>query len=67
MKEIKHFKDRISDTEVEKRINAWADITMLSLELKRAVLRKRHPDLSEDEVNELMRKELSSLKISRNE
>ncbi len=67
MKEIKHFKDRISDEEAEKRIKAWADITMLSLELKRAVLRKRQPDLSKDEINELMRKELSSLKIRQNE
>lgn len=67
MKEIKHFKDRISDEEAEKRIKAWADITMLSLELKRAVLRKRQPDLSKAEINELMRKELSSLKIRQNE
>lgn len=67
MKDIKHFQGRISDAEIEKRIKAWADITMLSLELKRAVLRKRHPDLSEDEVNELMRNELSPLKIKQNE
>ena len=47
----------ISDEEVEKRIKAWADVTMLSLELKRAVMRKRHPELSENEIRELIRKE----------
>jgi hypothetical protein len=67
VKEIKHFKDRISDAEVEKRINAWAHITMLSLELKRAAMRKKHPELSEDEINELVRKELSMLKIKQDE
>jgi len=57
----------ISYAEVEKRINAWADVTMLSLELKRAAMRKRHPELREDEINELVRKELSMLKIKQNE
>lgn len=52
----------ISDAEVEKRINAWADVTMLSLELKRAMLRKKHPKLDEAELSELMRKELLKLK-----
>lgn len=47
----------ISDAEVEKRIRAWADMTMLSIELKLAGLRQRHPKLGEDEVRELMRKE----------
>ena len=32
---------KIDPVEVEKRIRAWADVTMLSLELKRAMLRKR--------------------------
>ncbi len=36
---------------------------MLFLELKRAVLRKRHPELREDEIRELVRKELSMLKM----
>ena len=44
----------ISSIEVKKRIKTWADITMLSLELKRAALRKRHPELNEDEINELV-------------
>lgn len=57
----------ISDEEVEKRLHAWADVTMLSLELKRAAMRKRHPELREDEINELVRKELSMLKIKQNE
>ena len=49
----------ISDAEVEKRLRAWADATMLSIELKRAMMRKRYPELSEDERMELVRKELS--------
>lgn len=57
----------ISNTEVESRIKAWADITMLSLELKRAAMKKRHPELREDEINELVRKELSMLKIKQDE
>lgn len=57
----------LDSEEVEKRINAWADVTMLSLELKRAAMRKRHPELREDEINELVRKELSMLKIKQNE
>lgn len=58
---------KISPAEVEKRLNAWADITMLSLELKRAAMRKRYPELREDEINELVRKELSILKSEQNE
>src|SRR3990172_8941984 len=49
----------ISDAEVEKRIKAWADVTMLSIELKRAALRKRYPEYSDDEIRHLIRKELS--------
>jgi len=48
---------RLSPTEVEKRIKAWADVTMLSLELKRSAIRKRYPELTETEISELMRKE----------
>jgi hypothetical protein len=58
---------KISPSEVEKRLHAWADITMLSLELKRAAMRKRHPELREDEINDLVRKELSMLKSEQNE
>jgi hypothetical protein len=54
---------KIDPVEVEKRIRAWADVTMLSLELKRAMLRKRHPELSEDGIDELVRAELSVLKM----
>jgi len=58
---------KIDPVEVEKRIRAWADVTMLSLELKRAMLRKRHPELSEDGINELVRAELSVLKMEPDE
>ena len=40
----------ISGAEVEKRIRAWAAVTMLSLELKGAMLRKRYPEYSVDEI-----------------
>lgn len=52
----------ISNAEIERRIRAWADVTMLSLELKRAAMRKRYPKLEENELKELMFKELSILK-----
>ncbi len=54
---------KISPSDVEKRIRAWADVTMLSLDLKRAVFRKIHPEIGEDEISELVRKQLSMLKI----
>jgi len=57
----------LSPSEVEKRLKAWADVTMLSLELKRAAMRKRYPELREDEINELVRKELSILKSEQDE
>jgi hypothetical protein len=47
----------LDSEEIERRIKAWADVTMLSLELKRAALRKRYPELTETEISELMRKE----------
>ena len=49
----------ISDAEVEKRIKAWANVTLLSLDLKRAMLRKQYPEYSDDEIRHLMVKELS--------
>jgi hypothetical protein len=61
------MKKTLDSEEIERRIKAWADVTMLSLELKRASMRKRHPELKEDEINELVRKELSMLKIKQNE
>jgi hypothetical protein len=61
------FVSRLSPSEVERRLKAWADVTMLSLELKRAAMRKRHPELREDEINELVRKELSMLKSEQDE
>lgn len=61
------MKTTLDPSEVEKRIKAWADVTMISLELKRAAIKKRHPKLREDEINELVRKELSILKIKQDE
>ncbi len=43
--------------EVEKRIQAWADVTLLSLELKRAALRKRYPHLHDGELARMVRDE----------
>jgi hypothetical protein len=42
----------------KKRIKTWADVTMLSIELKRAMMRKRYPERSEGERMELALKEL---------
>ena len=56
----------ISASEVEKRLRAWADITMLSIELKHAMLRNKYPDLGEDELRDLIRKEYSAVKDSSN-
>jgi hypothetical protein len=61
------MKKTLDPAEVEKRIKTWAEVTMLSLELKRAAMRKRHPELGEDEISDLVRKELSMLKIKQNE
>ena len=56
----------ISDAEVEKRIRAWADVTMLSIELKLAMLRNKYPNLGEDELRNMIRKEYSAVKDSSN-
>lgn len=48
---------KLSPQEVEKRIQAWADVTLLSLELKRAALRKQYPDLSDSELAQRAREE----------
>lgn len=61
------MKKDIDPADIEKRIRAWADVTMLSIELKRAAIRKRHPELGEDEIREMMRKEFSMLKIKQDE
>ncbi|HLF86704.1 MAG TPA: hypothetical protein VI584_06460 [Nitrospiria bacterium] len=57
----------ISNHDVERSIRAWADITMLSLELKRAMLKKRYPQLNEDEIRDLIRKESSMFKVKQDE
>lgn len=58
---------KIDPAEIEERIRAWAEVTTLCLELKYAAMRKRHPELSEDEISELVRKQLTMLKIEQNE
>jgi hypothetical protein len=45
----------ISPSEVEKRLRTWADVTLLSLELKRAALKNKYPDHSDDEINVMIR------------
>jgi len=40
---------------------------MLSLELKRAAMRKRHQELGENKIRELMREELSMVKLKQKE
>jgi hypothetical protein len=57
----------LDPVEVEKRLHAWADITMLSLELKCAAMRKRHQELGENKIRELMREELSMVKLKQKE
>jgi hypothetical protein len=59
--------NRLSPAEVEKRIKAWADVTMLTLDLKHAALRKKHPERSENEIRELVRKEISMIKLKEDE
>lgn len=45
---------QIAAEEVEKRLRAWADVTLLSLELKRAALRKKYPALDDQAITTLM-------------
>ena len=47
---------------VEKRLRAWAEITELSLELKRAMLKSQHPKLNRKQISALMRKEFLKVK-----
>jgi hypothetical protein len=61
------MKRKIDPAEIENRIRAWAEVTMLCLDLKYAAMRKRHPELSEDEISELVRKQLMMLKMEQNE
>jgi hypothetical protein len=49
---------RITDAEGEKRIQAWADVTKLSLELKSSAPRKKYPELDERRIAEMVREEL---------
>ncbi len=47
----------ITPEEVEKRLRAWADVTLLSLELKRAALRKKYPSLDDREIANMIREQ----------
>jgi hypothetical protein len=47
----------ITPEEVEKRLRAWADVTLLSVELKRAALRKKYPSLDDREITALIREQ----------
>lgn len=46
---------QLSAEEVEKRFRAWADVTLLSLELKRAALKKKYPALDDQAIAAKMR------------
>jgi hypothetical protein len=46
---------QITAEEVEKRLRAWADVTLLSLELKRAALKVKYPALDDQAITTLMR------------
>ena len=46
---------QLTAEEVEKHLRAWADVTLLSLELKRAALKKKYPALDDQAVTTLMR------------
>jgi len=58
-KRPQEFSVRISSEEAQKLLQAWADASTLSLDLKRAVLRKRCPELSNDEVSARVRDEIA--------
>ena len=45
---------------MEKRLRAWADVTLLSLELKHAALRKKYPALDDQAITTLMRERHAS-------
>lgn len=42
---------QINAAEIEKRLRTWADLTLLSLELKRAALKKKYPSLGEHDFS----------------
>jgi hypothetical protein len=46
---------QITAEEVERRLRAWADVTLLSLELKRSALKKRYPALDDQAITAIMR------------
>jgi len=46
---------QITAEEVEKRLRAWADVTMPSPELKHAAPKKKYPALDDQAITTLMR------------
>lgn len=48
---------RIPDEEVQRRIDAWANVTLLSLELKQAALHAKYPRASDREISDMIRDE----------
>ena len=57
----------ITPEEVEKRLRAWADVTLLSLELKRAALREKYPSLGDQEIADRIREQHAEYGRERNE
>jgi hypothetical protein len=54
---------KISPEKAMACIQAWADATLCAIELRLAVLRKRHPDASEETLRSLLREEVFKLKF----
>lgn len=49
----------ITDLEVERRLRAWADVTIVSLTLKRAALRGQYQETRHSEIKRDSRKEIA--------
>lgn len=57
----------LAPQDVERRIRAWAEVTQLSLDLKRAALKKRHPHLDDRELARMVREEIARYGTERDE
>lgn len=53
---------KLTEAFVKKRLRAWAEITELSLELKRAMMKAQHPKLNRKQISALMRKDFLKVK-----
>ncbi|MFY9269599.1 MAG: hypothetical protein WAO55_07615 [Candidatus Manganitrophaceae bacterium] len=58
---------KISSEETATRLQAWADVTLCAIELRLALLRKRHPDTPEKRLRSIMREEIFKLKFGPDE